>query len=57
MTEVLTAPHVVERTYTRSTGPVIGAFLAGLRDRRILGVRASARPTAGCSCRRPTTTR
>ena len=39
-TEVLSAPHVLEYTYTRSTGPVLGAFLAGLRDRRILGVRA-----------------
>ncbi len=27
--------------YTRSTGPVIGRFLTGLRDRRIVGVRAS----------------
>lgn len=40
-TDVLVAPHVVEYTYTRSTGPVIGAFLAGLRERRILGVRGS----------------
>jgi len=35
--EVLRAPHVIEYTYTRSTGPVIGAFLTGLRDGRILG--------------------
>ena len=28
-------------TYTRSTGPVIGRFLTGLRERRLIGVRAS----------------
>ncbi len=28
-------------TYTRSTGPVVGRFLTGLRDRRIEGVRGS----------------
>ncbi len=38
--EVLRAPHVLEYTYTRSTGPVIGAFLTGLRQGRILGARA-----------------
>jgi uncharacterized OB-fold protein len=37
--EVLNAPHAIEYTYTRSTGPIIGAFLTGLRDRRIFGVR------------------
>jgi hypothetical protein len=36
----LTAPHVLEYPYTRSVGPIIGRFLGGLRDRRILGVRA-----------------
>jgi uncharacterized OB-fold protein len=35
--EVLRAPHSIEYTYTRSTGPVIGAFLTGLRDGKILG--------------------
>lgn len=39
--EVLEAPHVLSYDYTRSTGPVIGTFLAGLRDRRILGIRGS----------------
>jgi len=38
----LTAPHVLEYTYTRSVGPVIGRFLGGLRERRILGVRTAA---------------
>ena len=37
--EVLSAPHLINYTYTRSTGLVIGAFLTGLRDRRIVGVR------------------
>ena len=35
----LTAPHVLEYEYTRSVGPVIGMFLGGLRERRILGVK------------------
>jgi uncharacterized protein len=39
MSEVLVADHAIEYTYTRSTGPVIGAFLTALRDRRIVGVR------------------
>jgi hypothetical protein len=41
MTEALTATHILEYTYTRSTGPIIGAFLTGLRDKKIVGVRAS----------------
>lgn len=41
MTEVLEAQHVLEFTYTRSTGPIVGAFLSGLRERRVLGVRGS----------------
>jgi uncharacterized protein len=40
-TEVLSAPHFMEFPYTRSTGPMIGAFLTGLRDRRVLGARDS----------------
>lgn len=39
--ELLSAPYVLEYTYKRSTGPIIGAFLTGLRDRRILGIRGS----------------
>jgi uncharacterized OB-fold protein len=39
--DVLTAPHLVEYTYTRSTGPAIGAFLTGLRDKQIIGVRGA----------------
>jgi uncharacterized OB-fold protein len=41
MTEVLVADHAIEYTYTRSTGPIIGAFMTALRDGRIVGVRAS----------------
>jgi uncharacterized OB-fold protein len=37
----LTAPHVLEYPYTRSTGDVIGRFFAGLRERRIQGIRAA----------------
>lgn len=39
--EALSAPHVLEYPYIRSVGPVIGRFLAGLRDRRIEGVRTA----------------
>ena len=37
--DVLQAPMVLEYPFTRSTGPVIGAFLTGLRERVILGIR------------------
>ncbi|MCK7624850.1 OB-fold domain-containing protein [Streptomyces sp. RS10V-4] len=40
MSEVLTAPLVVEFPFTRSLGPVQRAFLTGLRERTVLGVRA-----------------
>ena len=41
MTQMFTAERVLEYPggYTRSVGPVIGRFLTGLRDARILGVR------------------
>lgn len=38
----LEAEHVLEFPYTRSTGPVIGAFLGALRDRRVVGIRSRA---------------
>lgn len=41
MSDLLVADHRLTYTYTRSTGPVIGAFLTGLRDRRIVGIRAA----------------
>ena len=36
----LSAQHVLEYPYQRSTGPVIGRFLTGLRERRVFGIRA-----------------
>jgi uncharacterized OB-fold protein len=38
----MAATWKLEFPYRRSTGPVIGAFLAGLRDRRVLGARTAA---------------
>jgi uncharacterized protein len=38
--DVLVADHAITYNYTRSTGPVIGAFLTGLRDRKVVGIRA-----------------
>ena len=38
-----TASHTVEFPYTRSVGPIIGAFLDGLQAGRILGSRAGGR--------------
>ncbi|RKT03133.1 hypothetical protein BX286_1055 [Streptomyces sp. 3211.6] len=40
--EVLRAPLVVEFPFTRSLGPVQSAFLTGLREGVVLGVRTSA---------------
>jgi uncharacterized protein len=37
--EVLSSDYVLEYTYTRSVGEVIGRFLAGLREGRVYGVR------------------
>lgn len=39
MSDVLSAPYVLEYTYTRSVGPVIGRFFGALRDGRIEGIR------------------
>ncbi len=41
VTDVLAAPHVLEYTYTRSTGPVLGRFLTELREGRIVGIRGA----------------
>jgi uncharacterized protein len=35
------ADHVLEYPYVRSVGPVIGAFLTGLRDGKVVGIRGS----------------
>jgi len=40
---VLRAPHVLEYEYKRSVGPVIGAFMTGLKEGRILGVVSSGK--------------
>lgn len=37
----LSQPHVLEYPYRRSVGPVMGRFFGALRQRRILGARAS----------------
>lgn len=39
--EVFQAPLVIEYPFTRTTGPVIGAFLTGLREQVLLGIRGS----------------
>ncbi|MGX1669283.1 Zn-ribbon domain-containing OB-fold protein [Streptomyces sp. NPDC055400] len=41
MPEVLKAPLVVEFPFTRSLGPVQSAFLTGLRERAVLGVKTT----------------
>jgi uncharacterized protein len=38
----LQAPYVLEYTYRRSVGPVVGQFLAGLRDQKILGIKTAS---------------
>ena len=39
--EVLNQAFELGYTYTRSTGPVIGRFLTELRNRNIVGIKAS----------------
>jgi uncharacterized OB-fold protein len=39
--EVLHADHRLEYPYSRSVGPVIGAFLTGLREGKLFGVRGA----------------
>lgn len=36
---MLSAPLVIEYPFSRTTGPVIGAFLTGLRERMFVGIR------------------
>ena len=38
---VLSAPMTIEYPFSRTTGPVIGAFLTGLREQVLLGIRGS----------------
>lgn len=39
--ESLSAPYTVEFPFDRTVGPTVGAFLSGLRDGRLLGIRGS----------------
>ena len=39
--EILNQAFTLGYTYTRSTGPVVGRFLTELRDRKIVGIKAS----------------
>jgi uncharacterized protein len=43
MPELRETPHVLEYPYTRSTGPVMGPFLTGIRDGRILANRGGGK--------------
>lgn len=38
--DVLSAPLIIEYPFKRTTGPVIGAFLTGLREQVLVGSRA-----------------
>jgi uncharacterized OB-fold protein len=38
--DVLTAPLVIEYPFSRTTGPVVGAFMTGLREGFLVGIRA-----------------
>jgi uncharacterized protein len=40
--EILRAPYVLSYDYRRSCGPVIGRFLAALKDGRLEGVRTAS---------------
>lgn len=39
--EVLTAPLVIEYPFSRTTGPVIGAFFTALREGFVVGIKAA----------------
>ena len=38
---VFRAPMLIEYPFSRTTGPVIGAFLTGLREQLLLGIRGA----------------
>jgi uncharacterized OB-fold protein len=40
-TDILRAPLVIEYPFSRTTGPLVGGFLTGLREGVLLGVRTS----------------
>lgn len=39
--EVLTAPNVIEYPFSRTTGPVVGAFFTALREGFVVGIRGA----------------
>jgi uncharacterized OB-fold protein len=39
----LTAAHTLEFPYRRSVGPILGAFFGGLKEQKLLGIRAGDR--------------
>ena len=39
--DVLTAPLVIEYPFKRTTGPVVGAFLTGLREGILVGIKGA----------------
>jgi uncharacterized protein len=39
--EVLSAPNIIEYPFTRTTGPVIGAFMTGLREGVMIAIKGS----------------
>ena len=39
--DVLSAPLIIEYPFKRTTGPVIGAFLTGLRERVLVGIKGA----------------
>lgn len=39
---VLRGPHVLEYTYTRSLGPVLGRFFTDLQAKKIVGIRSKS---------------
>lgn len=39
--DVLTAPNVIEYPFSRTTGPVIGAFFTALREGFIVGIKSA----------------
>lgn len=39
--DVLSAPLIIEYPFVRTTGPVVGAFLTGLREKVLVGIKAA----------------
>lgn len=39
--EILSAPLIIEYPFKRTTGPVVGAFLTGLREQVLVGSKAA----------------